>query len=275
MQYPIINLISDAYINNGWTGLKSASILPGGYTELDYIESSGTQYIDTGIFPNGNTKVEMSAYIMERRSGNNQIYNARGNNKYFGFSDYNNRMNLYYGSTWTNMNKVTDIPYTLYVNQAGDMWSININENQYNRNGRSISFISDYSMYIFGANSVGNIYEPIQKMRLYYFRIWEDGATLSRNFIPCKRNSDNAVGLYDTVTNTFFNNSGTGSFIQGNEIVSGIDVIDFVLRLKLPLPHYFPHSVIDALISAADGQYTEEEKEILRHYLTPLGIGGI
>ena len=46
-------------------------------------------------------------------------------------------------------------------------------------------------------------------------------------------------------------------------------------RLKLPMIHYFPHPVIDALISAADGQHTEEEKEILRHYLTPLGIGGI
>lgn len=50
---------------------------------------------------------------------------------------------------------------------------------------------------------------------------------------------------------------------------------DFPNRLKLPLPHYFPHPVIDALISAADGQQTEEENEILRHYLTPLGIGGI
>lgn len=50
---------------------------------------------------------------------------------------------------------------------------------------------------------------------------------------------------------------------------------DIANRLKLPLPYYFPHPVIDALISAADGQHTDEEKEILRHYLTPLGIGGI
>lgn len=50
---------------------------------------------------------------------------------------------------------------------------------------------------------------------------------------------------------------------------------DIANRLKLPLPHYFPHPVIDALISASDGQQTEEENEILRHYLTPLGIGGI
>lgn len=50
---------------------------------------------------------------------------------------------------------------------------------------------------------------------------------------------------------------------------------DIKNRLKLPLIRYFPHPVIDAIISAADGQHTEEEKEILRHYLTPLGIGGI
>ena len=50
---------------------------------------------------------------------------------------------------------------------------------------------------------------------------------------------------------------------------------DIKNRLKLPMIHYFPHHVIDALISAADGQQTAEENEILRHYLTPLGIGGI
>lgn len=45
--------------------------------------------------------------------------------------------------------------------------------------------------------------------------------------------------------------------------------------LKLPLPHYFPHPVIDALQQAAAGTQTSDDTEILRHYLTPLGIGGI
>ena len=35
------------------------SNLPSGYTEVGYIESSGTQYIDTGICPTNNTKVEV------------------------------------------------------------------------------------------------------------------------------------------------------------------------------------------------------------------------
>ena len=35
--------------------LKGGSRLPSGYTELEYIESTGTQYVDTGVVPNNNT----------------------------------------------------------------------------------------------------------------------------------------------------------------------------------------------------------------------------
>lgn len=50
---------------------------------------------------------------------------------------------------------------------------------------------------------------------------------------------------------------------------------DIKNRLKLPMIHYFPHPVIDALQRAAAGTQTADDTEILRHYLTPLGIGGI
>lgn len=33
-----------------WISVKNG--LPSGYTELEYIESSGTQYVDTGVVPN-------------------------------------------------------------------------------------------------------------------------------------------------------------------------------------------------------------------------------
>lgn len=50
---------------------------------------------------------------------------------------------------------------------------------------------------------------------------------------------------------------------------------DIDKRLKLPMIHYFQHPVIDALQRAAAGTQTADDTEILRHYLTPLGIGGI
>ena len=32
--------------------------IPGGYTQLEYIENTGSQYIDTGVYPNQITKWE-------------------------------------------------------------------------------------------------------------------------------------------------------------------------------------------------------------------------
>ena len=73
----------------------------------------------------------------------------------------------------------------------------------------------------------------------------------------------------NTVQSYIIDQSEIAKYLNGN-IMN-----DIKNRMKLPMIHYFLHPVIDAIISAADGQYTEEEKEILRHYLTPLGIGGI
>lgn len=50
--------------------------------------------------------------------------------------------------------------------------------------------------------------------KVYYLQITE-GMNLVRNFIPARRDSDGVLGMYDTVTNTFFTNSGTGNFIAG------------------------------------------------------------
>ena len=48
----------------GFANAFSAN-LPSGYTELEYIESTGTQYIDTGLKGNLNTKVEIDMQIPE------------------------------------------------------------------------------------------------------------------------------------------------------------------------------------------------------------------
>lgn len=42
------------------------------------------------------------------------------------------------------------------------------------------------------------------KQYIYRIKLYEDGTTLSYDFIPCKRLSDNVVGLYDNVHNKFY-----------------------------------------------------------------------
>ena len=52
-----------------WTQIHNpASDVPEGYTQLEYIESSKTQYIDTGFKPNQNTKAEIKYQTPDTKS---------------------------------------------------------------------------------------------------------------------------------------------------------------------------------------------------------------
>ena len=76
------------------------------------------------------------------------------------------------------------------------------------------------------------------------------------------------------------NTVATAMLVKGTTIPTTYEpykppTTDIDKRLKLPMIHYFPHPVIDALQRAAAGNQTADDTEVLRHYLTPLGIGGI
>ena len=50
---------------------------------------------------------------------------------------------------------------------------------------------------------------------------------------------------------------------------------DIFSRTRLPIIRHYPYALIDALQRASTGAQTPDDTEVLRHYLTPLGIGGI
>lgn len=53
--------------------------------------------------------------------------------------------------------------------------------------------------------------------RIKNVRLQRDGE-LVYNFVPCVRKSDSVIGMYDTVTETFFTNIGTGDFTKGENV---------------------------------------------------------
>jgi hypothetical protein len=52
--------------------------------------------------------------------------------------------------------------------------------------------------------------------KLYYCKLY-DNDVLVRNLIPCYRKSDNAIGMYDTINKVFYTNSGSETFLKGND----------------------------------------------------------
>lgn len=207
---------------------KNKTGLPVEYTQVDYIESSGTQYIDTGYKLNGNSEI-YTDYMLTSVSPNEigMIFGARENNDKRGFmfgdaSSNNSFPVAYYGEG----NTSSSIAKAISTNSENNkMYNLTVKDGKFNISELgTISFTKSTfsltnSMYIFCGNQNSSPSYKV-KARIYNFNIYEND-TLIRNFIPCYRNSDNEVGLYDLVNNIFYTNQGTGVFTYGSEIEKG------------------------------------------------------
>lgn len=195
--------------------------LPAGYTELQYIESTGTQYIDTGVTTSNDMKGEIrgkflsvdttSAHLLSARQGGNGYnslvaWNNNGDGGYFTqFSASYTRVVM---PKDTNIHilqgVVTPTSTSTYVDSSVD--TISAENVGYNQN-----------LYINARNIDGTSVVDISTYRYYYVKIWKSGS-LVRDFVPAK-NASGVVGMYDTVSGTFFTNKGTGDFVAGPDAV--------------------------------------------------------
>lgn len=187
------------------------------YTKLEYIESSGTQYIDTGFKPNQNTIVEFEISSNESNKGyfgcNGTI---RDDNENVGLVLYEENAKYKYKYSYTG--QLTTIRHgskdVILMNK--NKLIINDNEAVTINNPGTVDFESIYNAYIFGWNQAGTLRNPCS-MKLYYCKIY-DNNTLIRDFIPVL-NAENVACLYDKVSKTYFYNQGTGSFTAGSVIL--------------------------------------------------------
>ena len=206
-------------------GNTEQRILPVEYTPVDYIESSGTQYIDTNYKINSNTtniKIDFSMNNIDNAFNCLFGYEQEGNNRFFirflqsgGLSAYTPNGYSVGNSYSSGKNEITfDIENSrLYINESEINIGISVNSNADN-------------FYLFTLNYKGNsAANNISSMKLYSFKIYEND-NIVKNFIPCYRNSDNEVGLYDLVNNVFYVNQGTGSFTYGNRVPTPDTPID-------------------------------------------------
>lgn len=191
---------------------EDESMLPYEYKELEYIESTGTQYIDTLINPTNNMSVDMTI----------QLKTTGGDQKFFGSYGSGNGCQLgVLGDKWRAGNGGWQISGQNSILATLDKTRIAINGNTWTFNNEDLSFenltITEYesSILLCGVKYLGNVFQ-YANIKVYYLKIY-DNEILVRNMIPCYRKSDNEVGMYDTVNDEFYNNQGTGDFIAGPE----------------------------------------------------------
>ena len=180
-------------------------VLPTGYERCEYIESNGTQWINTGVVPKTTLSVKIKYNVLQLTEQNNiGIFGSvEGTNGMFSGA----AGSIYYINNTQNalqsvLFKFNTVREEEYIDNAIIRDGVTYTTNPIVEN--------NISMILFGRNT-GSIIERIGNLRIYYFTLYDNGV-LIQNLIPARRNSDNVLGMYDTVTGNFLTNVGTGTF---------------------------------------------------------------
>ena len=229
----------DIVCNNGTIKAKMASGLPLGYTKVAYLESSGTQKIDTSVLIDLSKDFRIKCTVVNTSNNTRKIIFSNYNDQYSASTDIifslefasstqtgltSNGMRVYcakfnpsivsYSKSTSALPLNTDIDidfvYTASTNSyvltcvaGGQTYTLS------DTFGVTGSASVNQEMFLDHRAATTTIANPL---RIKYLSFDDD--TQSVNYIASK-NSSNVLGMYDTVSNTFLTNQGTGTFTAG------------------------------------------------------------
>lgn len=187
--------------------------LPEGYKRLDYIESTGKQYIDTGFIPNQDSHIVCEFMYF----GGTGIYGARDNTSSDGFCMRvtNSRWQPQYNDTMNRTSIASDTTNWHVADQNKNVFAL---DGVVGLTFTYGEFTSPNPVIVGGIlgnkDGVPTLYGGDCRYRS--FQIY-DNDVLVRDLVACK-SPNGAIGMYDTLNAVFYSNAGTGTFVAGDEL---------------------------------------------------------
>lgn len=204
--------------------------LPQGYTQLDSITLDGNCYFDTGIVIKSLDSIVTFIASFDTSLATTSPRMMWG---YMGSTGSLPRWGVGgYSSKWLTTPNATNSQGTIDGNRHTFITSIYDNDGTaYYKtllDGESLVNASLISPQVFtdnilsayiGARNNSGTASNFSICNFTYLEIVQDGICDGRIY-PCKRNSDNTLGLYNTVTNEFLTNQGSGTLTAGSTTLS-------------------------------------------------------
>ena len=211
--------------SSGGGDFLSNLLNPGGsggqeqWKQLEYIESSGGQYIDTGLEADGDTRVVIKVQLKSGR--NTFLFGGRDNNLYNSFAVevfHNGDAESIYIEYGTDSQTI-DCGRSLTADKVKiDIFTDGSGGDKEGSAGQKTfafskqSFSSSNNMFLFGLNDRG-IFTAGTTCRLYKCEIYKNGRRI-REFFPALDANDEPC-LYETRQNKYYLNQGQGKFVAG------------------------------------------------------------
>ena len=181
------------------------------YQEVEYLESTGTQYIDTGFKPNDNTRIVLKAKAkILNDNSSHWWYGVRKSSAVdaFGFMSQvsNTKVTIWFGTKSVNHEFGTSLLNEIVViDQNKNITSLEYQDgtSEIVTNGK-IAFSSDYNLFIGSINLGGSPASAAASFNgsIYGCKIYDNGIIV-RDLVPCV-NKEGEYGLYDKVNFSFY-----------------------------------------------------------------------
>ena len=166
------------------------------YEKLEYIEGTGTQYINTGVLPNqGTTSAEIEFQMTQTKSGEQWAFGQ------------------WYENGW----RCGGSSGTLDSDRGFTYSSSTFTDRMIGTSAAS-TITAPYPMLLFCQQENGKpMYLSNGYVRIYRCKIWEN-EELIRDMVPVKVKANGQIGMYDLVNKVFYANVGSGTFVAGSVI---------------------------------------------------------
>ena len=197
---------------------KSGGGLPEGYTAVNYLQSSGTQWIEMGVAPNQNTKAVLKIKINEfTRQGATLIgsrTDTNSNDQFFTYLDYIGGGRFLFRVDgqpetipWKGL--TTDKIYTVTLSGTEMKAELEDGTAVFLKTFSVSDFTSTVTMALFKSKPFNNGFQG----RVYSCKHYS-GDELIQDFQPCL-DAEGVPCMFDFVSQKPFYNVGTGSFTWG------------------------------------------------------------
>lgn len=180
--------------------------------EVEYLESTGTQYLDTLVTGGSVAGYEIKFVYIGSNNGWPQFFCGPLIDDSPIPKLYGHNGDVYSGSAYLSdgiiLNGILNVPIVASVD--GNV--LYANEKSFSLGGNG--GWGELSWWVFNSHSEPTLHS---KMRLYYLKMSKDGSFV-RDFIPVRFTNSLGVSegaMYDRVSGQLFRNAGTGAFAIG------------------------------------------------------------
>ena len=161
---------------------------------VEYVEATGTQYVDLDVTATGHVRVEASVAWTEKPYDCSLVAAREDETRFYLIHNASGKISYGYGSFYSS-GTVSVIGQKTRIEsefQAGSQ-KLKVNENETYSTSVETAVSLDRTFYLFACNDNGRV-NWSTRARLYSLRLWQDGE-LVRDLRPCVNGG--VAGLYD------------------------------------------------------------------------------